>query len=450
MIRSEKIAYGCSNNKIRTLLSFDEFKLVIEKDDSTKLKEVINKGLLPDINMKGKCLLSLDNEQNHPPYPVTLLCVAFLRRSVECVKVLFNNGADMRRMIDHNDLYSIEYMHKSGSVKLVSHLLKYGTATLDDKTISCSFERIFSSPYDNDIKGDQIAAELIPYITDLNYGRNKGGTFLTRVCSKGKLDLALALLERGADCDAVDYLGNAALHYASEYGHLAVVKLLLDWDKSRPVSLVRLNRALVNAVVWGGQLEVLRILTEYGANAHTAALLTSLHSNVYTYLSVPVATFLLDHGADVRATDWQGYSALSRILVRHRYNPDLIALATLLLERGADPNEVHIKSSEPLLLRACTSTDTFGSTKVMITPCEHGADVNPAHGTTSETPLMKAALMPNIKLVRLLLKHGADVNQTNLAGQTVLDLLAAEGEGEECIEIAQLCMERADSKPVLK
>ena len=42
------------NNKIRTLLSFDDINLIIEKDDSTKLKEVINEGLLPDINMIGK------------------------------------------------------------------------------------------------------------------------------------------------------------------------------------------------------------------------------------------------------------------------------------------------------------------------------------------------------------------------------------------------------------
>ena len=74
---------------------------------------------------------------------------------------------------------------------------------------------------------------------------------------------------------------------------------------------------------------------------------------------------------------------------------------------------------------------------------------------------MRAALLPDIDLVKLLLEHGADVNQTNYIGQTVLDLLStAEGVGSEAKaeqrEISKLCRKHIydsnnkDIKPLLK
>ena len=439
------------NNKVRTLLTFDEVMVIIEKDDSTKLQEVISVGLLPDINMKGQCLLSLDSEQD-PPYHVTLLCVAFLRRSILCVKVLLDSGADIESMIDYDDLHGIEYECNSTTVKLVKHLVKYGVEALDDKAISYSFDSIYQqSYYYDDVKGDEIATELLPYITDFSYPGYNGRTFLNLVCSKGKLDLARGLLERGADRDAVDRHRHDALYYASEYGHIAVVKLLLDWDKSRPISLDRLNLALINAVVWGGQLEAARILTEYGANAHTDALLRSVTGDYLTvFPSIPMATFLLDYGADVLATDYEGYSALHRVLLHRVGGRDYLthgslSLSELLLERGADANEVIDKTGETVLLYCCRH-----GVELVAPLLQHGADANLAHAITGETPLMIVALAGRISTVKLLLEHGADMNQTNLAGQTVLDQLAAKGEGWECTEIAQLCMEHVDNKPVLK
>ena len=427
-------------------LSFEEVKEIIEKDDGTKLLEVINEGLLLDINMKGECLL-YPHKQHHRKYLATLLGLALIRGSIECVKVLLDNGADTSCKLVDSYTSVLECACHSSSVGLVKLLIERGI-TFDDQAISRSFEHIYPIR-GNDDKRHQITNILLPYINDVMYAGYNGHTFLNLVCGKGNIDAARSLLERGADRDAVDRHRHDALYYASEYGHLAVVKLLLDWNKSRPISLDQLNRALINAVVWGGQLEAARILTDYGANAHTEALLGSVTGDYLTvYLAVPMATFLLDHGADLRATDYEGYSTLHRVLLHRVGGRDYrgsLALSKLLLERGADANEVIDKTCETMLLCCCRHC-----VELVAPLLQHGADANLAHAITGETPLMVAALDGRISTVKLLLEHGADVNQTNLAGQTVLDLLAAKGKGWEFTEIAQLCMEHANNKPVLK
>ena len=432
-----------SDNKIRIPLTFDEIKEIIEKDDRTTLQEVMKKGLLPDINMNGECLI-YPHKEHRRKYSATLLGLAFIRGSIECVKMLLDYGADINCSIVACYASVLECASHSSSVDLVKLLIERGI-TFDDRDISNSFELVYLAR-NNDDECNQITILLLPYINNVNYVGKNESTFLHRICSKGNISFARTLLERGADRDAVDDLGNDALYYASECGHLAIVRLLLDWDKSRPVSLDRLNHSLTYAAVWSGQLEAARILTECGANAHTAALLGSVTGDYFTvYLSAPMATFLLDHGADVRAIDGEGCSVLYRVLFRHQGNPNYLALAKLLLERGADADEVISESGATLLLHACRH-----NAELVVSLLQHGADANLANAITGETPLIRAALDGRISTVKLLLEHGADVNQTNCAGHSVLDLLAAKGKGWEFTEIAQLCMEHADKKLTLK
>ena len=371
-------------------LSFDEIKAVIEKDDSTKLKEVINEGLLPDINMKGECLI-YPHKEHRRKYSATLLGLALIRGSIECVKVLLDSGADTSCKLVACYTSVLECACHSSSVELVKLLIERGI-TFDDQAIYRSFSHI-NPIRGNDDKRDQISTILLPYINDVNYEGYIGRTFLILVCGKGNIDLARALLERGTYRDAIDEYGNDALYYAADEGHVAVAKLLLDWNQSYPIPLDRLNRALVHAAVWSGQLEAARILTEYGANAQTAALLRSLSDNVWVMLSAPMANFLLDNGADVRATDYEGNSVLRRVIKQYNHW-SRVTFVTLLLERGADADEMIGKTGETLLLHYCRDDAEMVSILLF-----HGADVNLAHAVTGETPLMRAALMPNVGLV---------------------------------------------------
>ena len=53
---------------------------------------------------------------------------------------------------------------------------------------------------------------------------------------------------------------------------------------------------------------------------------------------------------------------------------------------------------------------------------EAGADINIQSGELKWTPIMKASHNGNIDIVRYLLDHGADIELTDVDGDTSLDL----------------------------
>lgn len=107
------------------------------------------------------------------------------------------------------------------------------------------------------------------------------------------------LLERGADVDAVDYLGDTALGWAAANGYDAVVQLLLA------------HHAVIDHEDVDGS--------------------TPLNSAI-AYEHLATARLLIEAGADVKHTDLEGNS----ILMSAIRTGDL-GMMKLLLEHGADP-----------------------------------------------------------------------------------------------------------------
>ena len=85
---------------------------------------------------------------------------------------------------------------------------------------------------------------------------------LIEACSKGNLDEVRALVEQGVD---IHYWNDIAFRWASENGHLEIVKYLYD------VGGVDIHVHNDLAFQWAsqhGHLEVVKYLYECGANIH--------------------------------------------------------------------------------------------------------------------------------------------------------------------------------------
>jgi ankyrin repeat protein len=116
-----------------------------------------------------------------------------------------------------------------------------------------------------------------------------------------------------------------------------------------------------------------------------------------------VVALLLKEGADVNAVDEYKYSVLD-YAVRANRTP----IVALLLKAGADPNLRSYGRNFVLRVAAAPYVD-LKITKLLI---EHGADVN-ATDNGGGTALQVAAYRGNLAVARLLLDAGADINEGN-------------------------------------
>jgi ankyrin repeat protein len=172
-----------------------------------------------------------------------------------------------------------------------------------------------------------------------------------------------------------------------------------------------------------GQLRVATFLLDHGANINDVLKIGGLFPNLkggdtpliaaVRHTQTPMIEFLLDRGADVNLNAGLG-TALS-VAAENGYETG----AEILLAHKADINVPHRDSKETPLFVACDK----GFTNLVDLFLTHGADVNAANRYGS-TPLLKAVQNGQLPLARMLLAAHADMNIENNEGRTALSYAA--------------------------
>ena len=237
-----------------------------------------------------------------------------------------------------------------------------------------------------------------------------GETALIAASRAGRLDAVKLLLEAGAAVNAADSLQDqTALMWAASEGHADIVSALLaaGADPNRGARVTALKKrehadhptggmtALMFAVR-NGHTEVARRLMQAGADVKatngdgaTAAIIAIVNDRL------DLARELFERGANVN--DGSLYFAVdmhdatsdmrardgSRLRANHENTLSALDLITLLLDRGADPNQVFIGQLHSASL-CC------------------GDDVN-------ASPFYRAAIASDVAVIKLMLAHGAQV-----------------------------------------
>ncbi|XP_036385783.1 poly [ADP-ribose] polymerase tankyrase-2 isoform X4 [Megalops cyprinoides] len=291
--------------------------------------------------------------------------------------------ADIARMKKHLSLETINFKHPQ------TH----------ETALHCAA----TSPYP---KRKQVCELLLRKGANVNEKTKDFLTPLHLASEKSHNDVIEVLVKHEAKVNALDNLGQTALHRAAHCGHLQTCRLLLS---SGCDPLIMSLQGFSPSQM--GNESIQEILQEGAFIGNTDTDRQLLEASKSGDLEVVKRLCTLQN---VNCRDVEGRQS-TPLHFAAGYNR--VAVVEFLLQHGAD---VHAKDKGGLvpLHNACS----YGHYEVAELLVIHGAVVNVAD-LWKFTPLHEAAAKGKYEICKLLLQHGADPTKKNRDGNTPLDLV---------------------------
>ena len=325
------------------------------------------------------------------------------------------------------------------SIEILTKRSKYGDDELSSNELYLSKKSRSSdtitlkSPFGRAIEfaraGDRASLRkllITGALSSINLTNDKSETLLMVACSEGRLDCVNMFLDFGANMSHISgssYIydeKHSALSVASKHGHIDIVKLLL----TNGVEVSSSNNKNVSALIAaceGGHCEIVGCLLDAGADINivqrklgTALRIACKHGHT------AVVELLLARGATINLTDRHGATPL--ITACRANKGDVVAL---LLKNNADMTVVDCDGCNAL-----TTSCEAGATDAAEHLLKAGADANAIVSIDGfkGTLFGYACSKDNADLMRLLVKYGALVDETDSKGDTPLILMCKLGE----------------------
>ncbi|HUO68789.1 MAG TPA: ankyrin repeat domain-containing protein [Gammaproteobacteria bacterium] len=288
------------------------------------------------------------------------------------------------------------------------------------------------------MNGDAKAVEkLLEQHTDVNAAQADGATALQWAVYRGDVSTARALVKAGASVKQANRDGATPLSLACENGNPDLVRLLLDAGADANETLPHGETALMMAARTGNP-DTLALLIDRGANVNSAENLRGTTPLMWAaaYEHPAAVSLLLERGADVAAQSKaipRGRRPYLAPTVQSRLNEfvkEIGQAGRRVQSRSGlgevppdDPKEAAVlKAQRERALKALESSPgpaaSGGSDDV-------DAPLVPSPNRAPEmwggvTPLVFSARQGDIESARIMLDHGADVNQQTEGGWTPL------------------------------
>lgn len=215
------------------------------------------------------------------------------------------------------------------------------------------------------------AIELIQKGANPNTQSHQGTTPLMYACSNGLNDLAMLLIDSGANIQTTEfYSGRSALSYAVMQNHLELSELLIRREAKTDLADWEGN-TLLHLAVQFQLLEMTDLLLYYDANvnAQNNDSLSALHLAAENG-DEEIALLLIKAGINLELKNLRGQTALFYAIELGQTN-----FAILLLEQGADASTLDLDGKN-ILHQACISQNYFLAKQLL----QNGYDINQSFG----------------------------------------------------------------------
>ncbi|KAM3085736.1 hypothetical protein ACMFMG_002801 [Clarireedia jacksonii] len=409
-------------------LATDQAKII------TALLEASEKGNIAEIL---NCLRQGADELTLNEFGETLLHTAARRNQPKAVEALLKNEkVKININLKDNDgwtpLYSSAY---SASPELVSMILKTETADLNVRN-ALGETPIHGACYRDtaDVLKLLLQKDKEEGKSTIELADSHGWTPLHTACDIGKIDMVKTLLNHYAKAGRRDLDGKTSLHIASAGGASEIVSLLLNYDETLLDLVDSESKTALHLAAEERHATVVQTLVDSGAKVDlsdsegcTALILScsSLRSEVADKNDEKTVELLAKKTEDINHVDNEGYTALNWAI--RVSEPKLIKI---LLEYKADPNINTIDGKRTILGKASYE----GEVEIVKLLLKHGASINDFDGD-HWTALHHACNGTEQDVVKILLEEKADRTiKLEETGEMPLHIAATSG-SEEIVKL---------------
>ncbi|MDJ0750591.1 MAG: ankyrin repeat domain-containing protein [Woeseiaceae bacterium] len=165
---------------------------------------------------------------------------------------------------------------------------------------------------------------------DVNATDRFGNTVLALTAFDGNDEMVRLLLDRGADVNKAATDGSTALMLAAQRGELSTVSILIDAGANLELRNTSKETALLVAIS-ADEFEIAKRLVDAGANVNVANI-QKRSALLIAKKSLDMVRYLVEHGADVDATELHGGTTTLNYLKR---SDDYADVVEYLESRGA-------------------------------------------------------------------------------------------------------------------